>query len=89
MFGREFDHLPLLRRLNLATDVQSDSDEEVDCTDDKMEDVLAMDNEIYTTDWPSNLEHARTIEREDAQCNIGIEQTKQKKSYDKKVQTTK
>ena len=42
MFGREFDHLPLLRRLNLATDVQSDSDEEVDCTDDKMEDVLAI-----------------------------------------------
>ena len=64
--------------LNLATDVQSDSDEEVGCTDDKMENALAMDNEIDTIDWPSDLEHTRTIEREDAKCNIGIDRQSRK-----------
>ena len=84
MFGRDFDHLPLLHRLNLPVDEQQ-SDEQVD--DDR--DGLTVDTESpCETDWPSDLKHSRDTQREDAKCNIIIEQTKQKKSYDKKVRTT-
>ena len=78
MFGRHFDHLPLLRRLNL--DVTEQPNEDVD----DIHDELTVDTEC-TTDWSSDLEHTRNMQRKDARCNIIIELTKQKKSYDKKV----
>ena len=80
MFGRDFDHLPLLRRLNIHSDEQSDNDDD-DISDENEEIVnnLSVDTEICTTDWFLDLEHTRNIQREDAKCNIVIEQTKQKK----------
>ena len=74
MFGRHFDHLPLLRRL--IPDVTEQPNEDVD----DIHDELTVDTEC-TTDWPSDLEHTRNMQREDARSNIIIEQTKQKKLY--------
>ena len=42
-----------------------------------------------TTDWVSDLQHLRSLQREDAKANISIEQSQQKILYDKRVQTTR
>ncbi|KAI6648162.1 hypothetical protein LOD99_11971 [Oopsacas minuta] len=73
LFGRELNHLPLIRRLNVYNQILM---KKLIVQDDQIEVALAMDNEIYTTDWQSNLEHTRTIEGEDTKCIIGIELTK-------------
>ena len=91
MFGRDFDHLSLLRSLNLPTKEQPE-EEEVD--DPEEEEVSYIDNgetELTedTTHWQSDLEHLRNLQRDDAKANITIEQGKQKTSYDQKVKRIK
>ena len=66
MFGRVFDHLPLLRRLNLDTDEDIDdilSDEMV-VNDQSVEhiSVLTDNTEMCSTDWSSDLTHNRNMQ---------------------------
>ena len=82
MFGREFDHLPLIRLLDFDEEkVEEESDDE-----DRELDILEKDT---STDWKLDLDHIRQQQRDDALANIKAEQTKQKKLYDKKVQANR
>ena len=66
--------------------VREESDDE-----DTKQDIL--DQDIYedhsSTDWKLDLDHIRQQQRDDARANIKTEQIKQKKLYDKKVQTNR
>ena len=82
MFGREFDHLPLIRLLNFDEEkAEEESDEE-----DREQDIVGEDT---STDWKLNLDHIRQRQRDDTLSNIKAEQIKQKKLYDNKVQANR
>ena len=65
------ENLPLLRYMNSKVD----SDEE------------GIDESEEISSWNVELEQNRAIDRDNARSNIQIEQAKQKRSYDLKVET--
>ena len=76
MFGRNFDHLPLLRLLKLDTLSSANLSE----------DETSSENDSC---WIVDLEQQRVVERANARTNIKIKQGKQKRSYDLKVDSTR
>ena len=76
MFGREFNHLPLLRYLNSNYTTTMSVDE-------KDADQLVEDS----NSWTVELEQSRAKDRDNARCNIHFEQAKQKRLYNLKVET--
>ena len=74
MYGRDFDHLPLIRLLsnNYPPEETMVEEEAYEPGEDNF--------------WTIELEQQRCLERDNARTNIKIEQTKQKRSYDMKVE---